>query len=525
MKSYQKEVLGLSLEAEKQVLSDLQNQYSNAQKDIKARIRKLLSRKDANTQYVQNQVKFLTSKQGEVTKILENLRKNQYGSINSYLKDSYEDGFMGTLYSLQKQGVPLVFPIDQKDVVRAIQTNTKLSTTLYKALDVTKLKNNIRNELAIGLAQGSSYQEIAKRIDMASNTGLSNAYRIARTEGARIGQESKMDAMRKSKDAGADVVKTWDSTLDSRTRPHHQELNGQTKGIEEPFEVAGREAMNPCGFGIASEDINCRCTVLEEARWESKDKSFKTKYDGLQAGKGRIVSIKDCSSYPEFKKRVRNVLSTVSPTVAPIVDNLPENLFPKVLAGVKRGNVMTFEEADNKRANPNFFKVKGCDINCQSCVVTNEARRRGFDVETLPNTRGSMCQTLATDTNMAWIDPVTGKYPAYLTDDSVNNAVKAKKFLNNTCKKGERYTMQFGWKGCSRSGHIVCIEKVDDGLRLFDPQSGAIYNDSQIEEYLKRVKFQTTFYGTKFNIFKLLRVDNMQFNESVVSQILKGTVK
>lgn len=33
------------------------------------------------------------------------------------------------------------------------------------------------------------------------------------------------------------------------------------------FDVNGRKAMYPGGFGIASEDINCRCCMLQRARW------------------------------------------------------------------------------------------------------------------------------------------------------------------------------------------------------------------------------------------------------------------
>ena len=55
---------------------------------------------------------------------------------------------------------------------------------------------------------------------------MNNAYRIARTEGHRIQNQSVMDAANKAKDKGVDVVKQWDATLDARTRPHHAMLDG-----------------------------------------------------------------------------------------------------------------------------------------------------------------------------------------------------------------------------------------------------------------------------------------------------------
>lgn len=61
-----------------------------------------------------------------------------------------------------------------------------------------------------------------------------------------------MDAANKAKEKGVDVVKQWDATLDARTRPHYAMLDGQIRKLEEPFEVAGRKAMYPSGFGVAS---------------------------------------------------------------------------------------------------------------------------------------------------------------------------------------------------------------------------------------------------------------------------------
>ena len=58
---------------------------------------------------------------------------------------------------------------------------------------------------------------------------MNNAYRIARTEGHRIQNQSSMDAANKAKDSGADVVMQQDATLDSRTRPHHAQLDGQIR--------------------------------------------------------------------------------------------------------------------------------------------------------------------------------------------------------------------------------------------------------------------------------------------------------
>lgn len=99
------------------------------------------------------------------------------------------------------------------------------------------------------------------------NTAINNAIRITRTEGHRIQQRSALDAQYVAKEKGADVLKQWDSTLDNRTRPHHRRLDGQIRELDEPFEVDGLKADAPGYFGRASEDCNCRCCLLQRARW------------------------------------------------------------------------------------------------------------------------------------------------------------------------------------------------------------------------------------------------------------------
>ena len=44
---------------------------------------------------------------------------------------------------------------------------------------------------------------------------------------------------------------------------------------------------------------------------------------------------------------------------------------------------MTVEEADRTNANPNYYKGKEYQVNCQRCVPTYEMRRRGIDAEAL----------------------------------------------------------------------------------------------------------------------------------------------
>ena len=135
--------------------------------------------------------------------------------------------------------------------------------------------------------------------------------------------------------------------------------------------------------------------------------------------------------------------------------------------GIKRGEEMTFEEANELRGNINFGKGNEYGVNCQSCVVANELRRRGYDVTALPNLekKGNIPHELSYRTNWAWIDPKTMVMPVKKTaggiyDVTRTGALKSKsikeltKELVELVKEPGRYHIDFSWKG-RNSGHII----------------------------------------------------------------------
>ena len=147
---------------------------------------------------------------------LELLNSGQYEKIHNYLQDCYSSGFIGAMYDLHGQGIPLIMPIDQKAMVKAVQTDSKISKGLYTKLgkDVGDLKKRITSEVSRGVAQALPYKDVTRNLNNVARIGLNRSMRIARTEGHRITQASALDGMRTAKSAGADVLKQWDATLD-----------------------------------------------------------------------------------------------------------------------------------------------------------------------------------------------------------------------------------------------------------------------------------------------------------------------
>lgn len=209
----------------------------------------------------------------QIDGILNEMQVKQFTTISEYLDACYTDGFIGTVFDLHGQNIPLIMPINQESMVTAVQLDSKISEGLYTHLneDVQRLKTVIASQVTRGIASGMTYAQIAQQISMRmlgtyENAGGSYAYarRIARTEGHRIQVQAAMDACYNAKERGADIVKQWDSTLDYRTRKSHRHVDGEIRELDQYFSNGLRFPSDP--WGRAAEVINCRCALLQRAR-------------------------------------------------------------------------------------------------------------------------------------------------------------------------------------------------------------------------------------------------------------------
>lgn len=296
MNRQQKEIQQVFLNNEKEVLEALKDNYQDALEEINSKIEGLMARQDADMQHVIYQVEYQKSLKGQIEAIIEQLHSNNFESVSEYITKSYEDGFVGTMYDLQGQGIPLIIPIDQEAVSAAIQHETKLSANLYASFgkDLGDLKKKISGEISRGIATGQMFSEIARNISGYARISRNNAARIARTEGHRIQNRAAMNACGKAKEKGADVVKQWDASLDKKTRKSHRKVDGEIRELDEPFSNGLMYPGDP--NGRASEVINCRCALLQRARW-ALGNDF-TKWDSEEG----IVSIK-AKDYADFKNK------------------------------------------------------------------------------------------------------------------------------------------------------------------------------------------------------------------------------
>ncbi|MGN0238093.1 MAG: toxin glutamine deamidase domain-containing protein [Lepagella sp.] len=207
--------------------------------------------------------------------------------------------------------------------------------------------------------------------------------------------------------------------------------------------------------------------------------------------------------------------------------------------GVEQGELMTFFEADEMRSNPNFAVAEMYRVNCQTCVVANELRRRGFNIQALGNFKGSKSEELSKFTNGIWqkadgnipnkirigaefnqwsyIDP-SGKRHKKGFSKTVPNRKRLVSELEANLSEDGRYHIDWTWKssGKKRTGHIITVEKIGDTIRYYDPQTGKVISD--FTEYIKEIDLSRGI--------NLLRVDNLRVKPGYAADILaKGGTK
>lgn len=317
MNSRQKLVQKQFLNNEKAVIKRLKQIYSKSQADIAEKVKKLsfsigklkqeydwMEPDDPERAKVKSMIQakiyqkqYQEQLHKQVEGILNQMETSQFATISEYLDVCYTDGFIGTIFDAHGQGVPFLAPIDQTAMVDAVQLESKISKGLYTRLgeDVALLKGKIVAEVSRGVATGMTYKQVAKQLENQSRIGYNRAIRIARTEGHRIQTTATMHYMETAKEKGADVVKQWDATLDARTRDSHARVDQEIRELDKSFSNGLMYPGDP--NGKAAEVINCRCALLQRARWALGD-GF-TKVNGFTK---QLATFDSPQQYDEFKK-------------------------------------------------------------------------------------------------------------------------------------------------------------------------------------------------------------------------------
>lgn len=285
--------------------------------------------------------------------------------------------------------------------------------------------------------------------------------------------------------------------------------------------------------------------INEEKKKATLDVLLNPSEDNVAKGKAANEKLKNLNSeYDKFKEKysskfeeIQREKERVSKEELERQERIKREKMEYAIDGVEKGKPMTFDEANHNRVNPNFEKDYDCKRNCQSCVVTYEARLRGFDVQARPKTSVT-AYDLSHDTNMAWIDPITKETPISDVLDIVNiSDSDFYDWIYENMEEDGRYTFRFNWKGGGTSGHIISAQRTKDGFMLYDPQNGKIITERiSIEAYLSRINTDIPktimFNGLEMpnpaftkGMPNLLRVDDLEINMKIANEIMEAVKK
>ena len=337
-----------------------------------------------------------------------------------------------------------------------------------KELSVKKaavLRHKNRNAKAIQAAWDNR-----NSLNVIYDTDISNMRQISKTIGVDV---SAME----------DYIKTAKVKTDAN-------------GIDEKFEVILNEIQAQKKLKI--ENLNKRLTPLRELRGQLNVAVGDYRFDDIireidefinahEAQRNMIekgasyVPISD-SAIKDFLKEKKSIIDKRRG----VLHSVNEEMISDAL-GIKKGRPMSFIEADELKGNPNYqSELDGYSTNCPACVITNELRRRGWDVEALPriDDEEGFYEALAKQTGIVWVNPKTGRPPVKefvsLKGKSEEQIIAA---VGSKVKSKGRYHIGLQWdESFERDyGHIFTLEKKRNGtIFAHDPQTGEGKVDSKL---------------------------------------------
>lgn len=199
----------------------------------------------------------------------ERLRKSLGGAINGHLMNTGKLAYNELFYELESKHGGISFALlreeELKTIIETPVANFKLSERINDGV-VPDLKRNIKNELTRLFLIGLSYPKVSARLAELGYSSYRRALNITRTEAGRVQAVARQKSQLEAEKLGIEFEKQWVATLDKRTRHNHQELDGQRVKPSGYFEINGHKALQPHMFGIASEDIACRCRTISRLK-------------------------------------------------------------------------------------------------------------------------------------------------------------------------------------------------------------------------------------------------------------------
>jgi len=179
---------------------------------------------------------------------------------------SYADAYYGNAWAYdQAVGVELSWPTLSVEAIRASVWSSATGENFSDRLKHWETREiiQLQQKITQGLALGYGYPKVARNVKQEVADDFSRIIRIVRTEAHRNYSQGHLELYNQLDAVGVQARKRWEATLDTRTRDTHGSLDGKYADDDGLFWIHGASAEAPGLFGVAEEDINCRCRVIE----------------------------------------------------------------------------------------------------------------------------------------------------------------------------------------------------------------------------------------------------------------------
>jgi len=246
---------------------ELARRYVAAYDEIEAQIGKLFA-KMGDTPSLAEAKRYKRLDNLRAAIIVEYRKLTKYAIVGTRDNSAtiYARGAYGTQWAYdQAIGVELKFPVLSVEAIRASVWNSDSGENFEKRFKKWETKDVItwQDKITQGLVLGEPYAKVARAVRDAINSSYYQAIRIVRTEAHRNYSQGHLETYSHTEELGIQARKQWVATLDTRTRDTHGSLDAVFADKDGKFYTSHGSALGPGLFGIASEDIQCRCRLIE----------------------------------------------------------------------------------------------------------------------------------------------------------------------------------------------------------------------------------------------------------------------
>lgn len=254
---------------EKAVLKIYQSSLKNIRAEIMA-----LNEKIEWTQWELQKYNRLNNLQKQIFEEVKNISDRVYKVLLKTNKDIVNNTYNRGRFGYDKEiGINITFSKLTAETINKIVEDVYPNVSLKQLIQDRYKRHAAKLQMTIGnmLVQGKSAQAMSTAIKDDLGISYNDAMRIVRTEGLRAESKSMLELTKDAQNIGIEITKVWQATLDMKTRSTHANMDGQKADKKGLFILnsgknKGTKAEAPRLFGIAEEDIQCRCNYIEEIK-------------------------------------------------------------------------------------------------------------------------------------------------------------------------------------------------------------------------------------------------------------------